>query len=238
MSEGPLILAYHGCDVTVRDRLVRGDLCQLDPSMNQYDWLGDGAYFFEGDAERALSFAMASRDHPSKLYSAKPIVDATVVGAVLCVSRCWDMTTMDGRREYRAAYEELHRAEAGRGRQMPVNRLADADDESMLIRGLDCAIFNMGHVVRKRDGMPPYQMVRAAFYQGRPVVDSSEFRAGTHLQLAVRDPGCVQGWFLPRGLGLRLLSDEELVEADMAMADARRQRAAGKPRVRAAGMGT
>lgn len=232
MSNGQLILAYHGCDVTVRDRLIKGHLHQLDPSANQYDWLGDGAYFFEGDSERARNFAEACRVQPSKLYSARPIVDPTVVGAVLCVSRCWDMTTMEGRGEYRSAFEELRRAEARRGRNMPTNRGADSEDESMLIRGLDCAVFNMGHAVRERDRLPPYQLVRAAFYQGRPVVDSSEFRVGTHLQLALRDPSCVVGWFLPQGFGTRLLSEAELTEADVAMAKAKWLRAESKPRVR------
>ncbi|WP_343627545.1 hypothetical protein [Roseateles sp.] len=60
MNDGALVIAYHGCDVTVRDRLIRGTLRQLSPSANRYDWLGSGVYFFEGDAERALDFATTS----------------------------------------------------------------------------------------------------------------------------------------------------------------------------------
>ena len=103
----------------------------------------------------------------------------------------------------------------------------------MLLRGLDCAVFNIGHEMRQRDGHPSWQLVRAAFYQGRPILDGTEFRSGTHIQLAVRDQQCVLGWFLPEGVGSALLSDEELAEADAAMARAIRARTASKPRVRA-----
>ncbi|HEY1398849.1 hypothetical protein [Roseateles sp.] len=233
MNEGQLILAYHGCDVTVRDRLVKGLLARLKPSTNRYDWLGDGVYFFEGDAERALSFAESARRESEKLLSARPIVTPAVVGAVLSVSRCWDMTTMSGRRAYRSATDELRVAQDLRGRPMPVNRAADAEDETVLLRALDCAVFNIGHEMRERERQLPYQLVRAAFYQGKPVVDGAEFREGTHLQLALRDPRCVIGWFLPEGVGSALLNEAELREADAAMARAIRARTANKPRVRA-----
>ena len=47
---GQIVLAYHGCDVTVRDGLVRGELTPRISS-NAYDWLGDGLYFFEGGSQ-------------------------------------------------------------------------------------------------------------------------------------------------------------------------------------------
>lgn len=73
MIEGRLLVAYHGCDITTRDDLVSGKLAHLDHSKNPYDWLGPGAYFFEGDAERALMFANASHNNPTKMYTARPI---------------------------------------------------------------------------------------------------------------------------------------------------------------------
>ncbi len=232
MSPGQLVLAYHGCDVTVRDRLVKGALAGLTPSSNRYDWLGDGVYFFEGDAKRALSFAQAAQRQTDKFYSARPIVTPSVVGAVLCITRCWDMTTTDGRWEYRMAFDELRQLRTSMGRAMPVNGPAHEGDDALLLRGLDCAVFNMGHRIRERDGLLSHQLVRAAFYQGRPVIEASEFREGTHLQLAVRDPQCVLGWFLPEGVGSAVLSELELQEADAALALAVGARTASKPRRR------
>ncbi|WP_423599045.1 hypothetical protein [Roseateles sp. MS654] len=227
------MLAYHGCDITVRDRLVKGALARLTPSSNRYDWLGKGVYFVEGDAERALSFARRSSLQSDKLLSARPIVTPAVVGAVLRVSHCWDMTKVAGREDYQWALEELRSVSASCGRAMPVNRPVGPLDEVTLIRGLDCAVFNMGHEARARDGLPAFQLVRAAFYQGRPIIESSEFRSGTHIQLALVDQRCVVGWFLPEGLGSSLLSEAELAHADAAMLRAVRARTATKPRVRA-----
>ncbi|MGY8524630.1 hypothetical protein [Paracidovorax citrulli] len=51
MSAGHLLVAYHGCDIVVRDTLVAGKLAALRHSRNKYDWLGPGSYFFEGDSE-------------------------------------------------------------------------------------------------------------------------------------------------------------------------------------------
>ncbi|WP_431258953.1 hypothetical protein ACQ86G_01270 [Roseateles chitinivorans] len=233
MTEGQLIIAYHGCDITVRDRLVKGHLPRLTPSSNRYDWLGEGVYFFEGDAQRAMEFAEAACLQSSKLLSARPIVTPSVAGVILCVWRCWDMTTVGGRQDYLEAHDELRKVVSATGRSMPINRSADALDEETLIRGLDCAVFNMGPEMREREGLGPVQLLRAAFYQGRPILDGSEFRVGTHLQLALRDPQCVIGWFLPEGVGSALLSEAELLEADAAMARAIRARTANKPRVRA-----
>lgn len=232
MSDGQLVLAYHGCDVSTRDRLVRGTLPHLAPSANRYDWLGGGVYFFEGDAERALSFAKSASMQPARHLSARPVVSPSVVGAVLCVSRWWDMTTVEGRRSYLNALGDLREAQAMLNRPMPMNEAAALDDETVLLRRLDCAVFNMGHLIRERQGRPAFQAIRAAFYQGRPVTDTSEFRTGTHLQIALRDPGCVKGWFLPPALGSVLLDEGELARADRLMEEATRSRQLQKPRVR------
>ncbi len=70
MSLSSALVAYHGCDVTTRDDLLAGRQNHLSHSNNQYDWLGPGAYFFEGDVERALLFAQAAHDNPAKRYTA------------------------------------------------------------------------------------------------------------------------------------------------------------------------
>ena len=47
------VLAYHGCDREVGERILAGEE-QVRPSANDYDWLGPGAYFWENSARRAL----------------------------------------------------------------------------------------------------------------------------------------------------------------------------------------
>ena len=42
-----LIIGFHGCDQTVVDKVLAGEE-NLIPSTNDYDWLGNGIYFWEG----------------------------------------------------------------------------------------------------------------------------------------------------------------------------------------------
>jgi len=49
------IVAYHGCDAEVAERLLRGE--PFKKSQNDYDWLGEGIYFWEYGADRAMKFA-------------------------------------------------------------------------------------------------------------------------------------------------------------------------------------
>lgn len=127
MSLGTALIVYHGCDVTTRDDLVSGRLKHLNHSNNQYDWLGPGAYFFEGDVERALLFAQASHGNPDKRYTARPIATPAVVGAVLQVQNWLDMTTQAGIQEFSLAYQAFAAGLDAKGTPVPANRPANLD---------------------------------------------------------------------------------------------------------------
>jgi len=213
MIEGRLLVAYHGCDITTRDDLVSGKLAHLDHSKNPYDWLGPGAYFFEGDAERALMFANASHNNPTKMYTARPIGTPAVVGAVLSVQRWLDMTTQEGIHEFTLAYPALLSGLVATGSPVPKNTAASEDDADVILRKLDNAVFTFIHDIRENSSppLPSFQAVRGAFYQGAEVAPKSGFRVGTHVQIALRDNSCVEGWFLARGD--KLLNEAQYIEA-------------------------
>ena len=42
------VIGFHGCDLGVRDMIVMEQLT-MKRSENDYDWLGHGFYFWEGD---------------------------------------------------------------------------------------------------------------------------------------------------------------------------------------------
>lgn len=230
MSDGALVVAYHGCDATVRDRLVKGELKELTPSANKYDWLGPGIYFFENDLERARQFAQAAHQNPTKLYTKTPIATPAVVGAVVRISRWLDMTTQFGLANWVAAYKSLQSSQRKAGKEMPRNEPADGEDATVLLRQLDCAVFTTLHQMREEDGLPDMQAVRAAFYQGQPLASStSEFREQTHVQIALRDANCVVGWFLPPGD--KILTSTAYDAAQERLEAAKRERTASKRRV-------
>lgn len=233
MNAGHLVIGYHGCDAVTRDDLVAGRLPSLRHSANPYDWLGPGAYFFEGDAERALNFAQASRDNPHRMYTKQPIVTPAVVGAVLRIRNWLDMTTQQGLREFGNAHEAMVKELVARGKPVPQNLAAGPEDTEVLLRKLDNAVFTHIHTVRHAPlALPPYQAVRGAFPQGPALAENSAFRRDSHIQIALRDETCVVGWFMPQGSKLLPPDVYDVLKAELAQASA--APAARKKRVRPA----
>lgn len=202
MKSAHCLVAYHGCDAVVRDDLVTQRLKKLDHSQNQYDWLGPGAYFFEGDLKRALLFAEASAAYPEKMFTQRPIATPAAVGVVLCVSSWLDMTTQEGLGEFSLALEGMTVAFQNEGKNLPVNRPAADDDADIIYRALDSAVFSFMHEIREHRKLAPFDAVRGAFPQGSPIAENSGFRQHTHVQIAVRNDDCIVGWFLPEGAEL------------------------------------
>lgn len=231
MNLASTVIAYHGCDVTVRDDLVTGRLHHLDHSNNDYDWLGPGAYFFEGDVERAFYFAHASHSYPARRYTARPIASPSVVGSILKVASWLDMTTQAGLVEFKESYQGMLAVLDADQRPVPHNRAASDDDADIIYRALDNAVFNWMHRTRAQMSPPqaPYQAVRAAFHQGPEIAPRSGFHERTHVQIALRDDSCVFAWFLPENS--TLLTEEQHAGAKVRLAAAALARDR-KPRVR------
>jgi len=103
---GQLVTAYHGCDMSTRDQLLRG-LTEPLISKNPYDWLGNGFYFFQGDPDRALKFAQNAKADTKTPLTRQPIVTPAVIGAVLDVDRWLDFGTQAGIAEFSNAIATL-----------------------------------------------------------------------------------------------------------------------------------
>jgi hypothetical protein len=83
-SLDPLVL-FHCCDKDVADSVLRRE-ATLQPSENDYDWLGNGIYFWVDSPERALSWAKQRRSSPS------------VLGAYAYPGNCLNLTDYGVRR--------------------------------------------------------------------------------------------------------------------------------------------
>ncbi len=176
------ILGYHGCDQKVAEKLLSGEPFQ--PSQNEYDWLGSGIYFWEKNPERGLDFAKELADS-----NRSSIENPAVVGAIIDLGLCLDLSTKGSIDQVRRAHAELLR----------ISEIAEADipdnDEDGLRRNLDCAVINLLHAIREGDWDPPIQSVRGIFFEGAPVYETAGFYEKTHIQICVRDPKCVKGVF-------------------------------------------
>lgn len=180
--------------------------------------------------ERALLFAQASHDNPSKRYTAKPIATPAVVGAVLSVQHWLDMTTQAGIKEFSLAYQAMAEGLTAAGAPIPENRPASEGDTDVIYRALDNAVFKWLHEARASHvpPLPPFQAVRAAFHQAIKIAPKSGFHASTHIQIALRDNSCVVGWFLPHGA--KLLTEQQYRAARERLSAA--ATANKKPRIR------
>jgi hypothetical protein len=112
------VLGYHGCDKSVAEKLIAGE--KFLPSDNDYDWLGHGIYFWESNPARALDF---TRD--INLSNAK-IETPYVVGAVIDLGYCLDLTSTTGINAVEKGYESFSQVMAASGTQMPKKRMAVA----------------------------------------------------------------------------------------------------------------
>lgn len=184
------ILGYHGCDAEVAEQVIAGQR-QLKFSQNDYDWLGDGIYFWEHNAQRAFDFAkqIQKRPHPS----GQNIKTPAVVGAVIDLGKCLNLLDSTSIGIVRDAYSGLCELVDGLGQSMPVN----GGGPDLVNRKLDCAVMRYLHSTRKQKGLEGFDSVRAAFFEGKPLYDHAGFAANTHLQIAVRNPSRILGTFHP-----------------------------------------
>lgn len=187
-----VIVGFHGCDQATADRvLVTGE--PMKPSSNQWDWLGEGIYFWEQNPERAWQFAEEQRARGK-------LTNPSVIGAFIHLGRCFDLA----RSECTAALGGTHAALVFRleriGAPMPVNRPGHDGGDDLLLRDLDCAVLNFhlrdidaahGH------GSTYYQTVRGVFVEGVPAFPGASIFSKTHTQIAVRDPAVIVGYFRP-----------------------------------------
>ena len=175
-------MGYHGCDAAIANRLVNG--AAFTRSQNDYDWLGHGVYFWEANPVRGLDFAkeVQARDPNS-------IRTPAVVGAIIDLGLCLDLTTAAGIQIVRDTYLELVKIAEEAGTSLPRNS-GDA-----LRRNLDCAVINLVHEVREMTGLPAIDTVRTVFIEGRQIYEGSGFYNKSHIQICVCNPECIKGVF-------------------------------------------
>lgn len=183
------LLGFHGCDQSVGEAILSGEVKYLTPSRNDYDWLGTGIYFWEGNPERALQFAMerAVGGRNSRGVIRQPFV----LGAVLNLKRCLDLADSSAIAQIKDAHRGLEGLSQVSGVPLPSNGLG------LRTRKLDCAVINSFHQTREDEGLPAYDTVRGLFWEGAPIYPGAGVNEFNHIQICVRDMSCILGYFRP-----------------------------------------
>ncbi len=184
-----LVIGYHGCDASVRDKVIqKGD--QLKASPKRYDWLGHGIYFWEHGPARALEWAKEQKQR-GKLKT------PAVLGAVLHLGSCFDLLDAEYTDMLAEAYPLFKDSMDATKTPLPRNKALNKTDKDQLLRELDCAVVNWTIKEFERGGTAHFHSVRGVFQEGDKVFTDSCIRLRSHIQIAVRDPACILGYFQP-----------------------------------------
>lgn len=179
------VLAYHGCQRQVGERLLTGE--PFNPSENDYDWLGPGIYFWESNPRRAMEWAHLLQQRKRPAEPSEPFV----VGAAIDLGFCLDLLTSNGLTAVKTAYEDF--ADHMQMSRHPLPRNIGGND--LLQRRLDCAVLRHLHGIRSRGGQPAFDTIRGVFIEGTPIYPDSGFREKTHIQICVCNPDAIKGIF-------------------------------------------
>jgi hypothetical protein len=186
-----LVIGFHGCDESIRDNVVTGK-SSLGFSKNQYDWLGHGMYFWEGNVARALLFAQEWKAKPRTGKDA--IVTPSVLGAVIDLGNCLDLLDSQHQELVKLSYGSLQASYDKIGKTLPQNLKGAATDD-LLLRNLDCAVIENLH--RQNTG-DQFDTARGVFIEGQRLYPNCGFYDKTHIQLCVRNPNSIKAYFVPR----------------------------------------
>ena len=185
------VLAYHGCDADVAEKIFNGQET-VKSSTNDYDWLGSGSYFWESDQDRALRWA---KEQVSRSRYKKP----ALVGAIINLGNCLNLSTQEGVGLLKLAYQSYRQIRMKNGQPLAVNKDPSLiKDGDRVLRRLDNAVIERLHLIVKESGIEAFDTVRGMLREGEPIYAGAGFWERTHVQIAVRNPANVIGYFRPR----------------------------------------
>ncbi|MBD5207300.1 MAG: hypothetical protein HDS79_03395 [Bacteroidales bacterium] len=188
-----LTIGFHGCeeDVALDAVLNRRDLL---PTNNSYDWLGGGIYFWENDPVRALEFAKET----------KKCKRPCVVGAILNLGYCLDLSTRTGLRNVRLVWENIVKASFDNGNLKSNKAGKKGEIGELMLRFIDCYVIEALHKYNRDEGYEEFDSVRAPFWEGESIYPTAGFFDKNHIQLCIRSKECILGYFLPKELSISL----------------------------------
>ena len=118
-----------------------------------------------------------------------------VIGAIIDPGLCLNLLESSALAQLKQAYEIIELIED------PIPQNIGTD---LRARYLDCAVIEMIHQLREpgtgalakfKPVVPAYDTVRGAFFEGDALYPHAGFKEKSHVQICVRNPDCIKGYF-------------------------------------------
>jgi hypothetical protein len=185
------IIGYHSCDREIGLKILNGQ-DKLKASKNNWDWLGEGIYFWEQNPYRALDYAKEVA--AGTQFNKRKIKTPFVLGAIIELGNCLNLVESQSLSILENAYIGLQKLYKETDIKLPEN---DGNN-----RKLDCAVIKFVHQSRKILSEQPYNSIRSPFDEGSKVYPGASFTAKNHIQVCVMDESLIKGYFLPKPIHL------------------------------------
>ena len=186
------VIGFHGCDKSAAEKLLKNNTPSFEPSNNAYDWLGSGMYFWENDIIRAEEFISEKQKREPGL-----IRNPAVVGAVIGLGRCLNLIERRYTGLVQEAYKDYKKFIEKKNMAMPSNGSGFKNDGDLVLRKLDRAVIEYLHESVAKNGLKSFDTVRCIFPEGEELYKGAGFHKKTHIQIAVRNPEMIKGYFRP-----------------------------------------
>jgi hypothetical protein len=161
-------IGFHGTSAEAAQRILASG---FETSRNEYDWLGDGAYFFQDAPVRAMEWARQRFGD-----------DAAVIGAEIDLDDCIDFLDVRWQGEMAQAYQRYRAVLEREGQNLPRQTRGAHRLDRNVVNYLSTVLAGRGHNVTT---------VRAAFGEGEPIFPGSVLLDRSHVQIAVRESGAI-----------------------------------------------
>ena len=152
-------------------------------------------YFWENSPSRAMEFALHLQKFPN--HSRNKIEKPAVIGAVIDLGYCLDLLDFDNLQLLKIGYDILK--STSNFANFPKNKSIGGIGD-LLLRELDCAVIETLHTFEEDSHQQPFDSIRGVFTEGEELYPNAGFRDKDHIQICVRNPNCIKGFFLPRKL--------------------------------------
>lgn len=197
-----LIIGFHGCEAEVRDMLLSNP-DEFKMSQKPFDWLGHGFYFWENNYNRALEWA-------EEKMKRGVIRHPAVVGAVLNLGYCCDFMETRYLQLLASNFQDMEREFDTLDVMLPENKgVLGKEPNDKVLRYLDCAVIEFMHrktwkmnETNQQSGQSGrwrvFDSTRGVFIEGAPIFEGAGLFEKTHIQICIRNPNCILGFFKPR----------------------------------------